>query len=595
MLIIEYIEVPIVSIFIVLQLLIFINTKKRIKLFRLCIPDSENLTLHKVSFSKEILRSVKSSELVKEPEKYQKILISKSDYEGKLSKLIEEFLGKGIEQDEAKSKAEQILTYSKKDLVEVSLVRSTIKGELIDELLQSLNTYLIRNSGAVADFHLLKDIVERNTDSVDDDINISLPVPLYIGLMCTMIGIVVGLFFMPGIGSDKFLQGDGIDVLISGVKFAMIASFTGLGFTVINSSFIYKGCKSFVERRKNKFYTFLQTELLPVISQNVNANLVALNRGLTNFSTEFRDNLKDLTGLMNKNYETLRVQENILIKLETIDIKELSIFNVKVFEELSDNVKEFQKFNKFINRLNGFLENTATLNDRLNVALSRTENIESITHEIKSILAQSKDLQTFLNSHFSVIEQRGNLIKDAVVIVEDVLLSSLAGLEKHTQEKITDIKNMSVQHEDLLNNAFDSFINSINETTKSQAGLMEGYFEEMRKQVSKGDTITKIEDLISLTNDLIKNSDNKLNDSSLFLKNSVKQMSDDNKRTNIEIVQTLSKELERTKKRTPEKGQIDHVVKANNRTLIPKKAGRNNLVTKFKEFMNSPLFPKSKK
>ena len=47
------------------------------------------------------------------------------------------------------------------------------------KILNAVNTYLIRNRSAVSDFNLIKDIVERTGDKVEEEINSTISVPLY--------------------------------------------------------------------------------------------------------------------------------------------------------------------------------------------------------------------------------------------------------------------------------------------------------------------------------------------------------------------------------------------------------------------------------
>lgn len=61
-------------------------------------------------------------------------------------------------------------------------------------IINSINKYLENNSGSVIDFQLLKDAVDRHSDSVEEDINTQTPVPLYCGLAGTMAGVIFGLF-----------------------------------------------------------------------------------------------------------------------------------------------------------------------------------------------------------------------------------------------------------------------------------------------------------------------------------------------------------------------------------------------------------------
>lgn len=49
--------------------------------------------------------------------------------------------------------------------VKQQLVYCKVSNDTIDQILYSINTYLIKNKGAAADFNLIKDIVERHTDA----------------------------------------------------------------------------------------------------------------------------------------------------------------------------------------------------------------------------------------------------------------------------------------------------------------------------------------------------------------------------------------------------------------------------------------------
>ena len=59
-----------------------------------------------------------------------------------------------------------------------------------------MNNYLDNNKSAVSDFHLMKDIVDRNCDAKEEEIQTQIPVPLYLGLIGTMSGILIGVGFL---------------------------------------------------------------------------------------------------------------------------------------------------------------------------------------------------------------------------------------------------------------------------------------------------------------------------------------------------------------------------------------------------------------
>ena len=64
------------------------------------------------------------------------------------------------------------------------------------EIISSLNQYLAKNQGSVSDFNLMKDIVERNSSSVDEEIDSQISLPINVGLMGTMVGIIFGVIFL---------------------------------------------------------------------------------------------------------------------------------------------------------------------------------------------------------------------------------------------------------------------------------------------------------------------------------------------------------------------------------------------------------------
>jgi translation initiation factor 2B subunit (eIF-2B alpha/beta/delta family) len=62
------------------------------------------------------------------------------------------------------------------------------------KIVADTNEYLLNNRGAAADFNILKDISERHADSGDEQIQAQLSTPLYLGLLGTFLGAILGLF-----------------------------------------------------------------------------------------------------------------------------------------------------------------------------------------------------------------------------------------------------------------------------------------------------------------------------------------------------------------------------------------------------------------
>jgi len=202
------------------------------------------------------------------------------------------------------------------DILKLSLVNSIGKNEIIYRIQETLNSYLVNNYGAAVNFSIIKDIIDREVDVKDEEISQSVPIPLYLGLAATMIGIIFGLLAMPEIKNNVDSAGkliidgsftEGINSLIRGVKWAMVASLTGLLCTTIISSYFYKRAKKIVLRDKNDQLSYLQAKLLPELVRAEDTGVSGLKASLDRFAkeaTKISDNVKiaaNQTGLNLKN------------------------------------------------------------------------------------------------------------------------------------------------------------------------------------------------------------------------------------------------------------------------------------------------------
>lgn len=357
-----------------------------------------------------------------------------------------------------------------------------------DAIRDALNTYLLRNRGAAADFNLIKDVVERHTTAIENDIQLTLQAPLYLGLGGTMSGIVVGLLiFVLNVSSNNATTNlsvytDGINELLIGVFLGMLASVAGLGFTVYNSVINYKGAKSKAEHAKNQFYTFVQIELLPVLSRNITSsfhtlhqNLTQFNNGfntnlssfqnqlkdfntdfgnqLTNFNQMFNQNLASLTIVSNKNVEALQQQAVLLKTLENIDLRKFIKAHLTIFDAFERSSNKLNQFNEYLDKVNQFAATTTELNGHLKDLLTRTNNFYDLSQRVENNLERNNKLTEFLNLHTDVMQAHAEKEKRAITKLEDAFENNLASLsgtlrdnrskmELYLNEEITRLRDM---------------------------------------------------------------------------------------------------------------------------------------------------------
>jgi hypothetical protein len=493
---IEVIEILIVCAIFAIQLYVFIRTFKQIRLFKNIIPEVNYLFVSKILVPVADLQTLSPKELLDNINRYKNSTVVAPQYLP-----IDEFNN----QDSTTSFFEQ--SYQEKTIAktEVNIIESHAEtNEVFDNILFSVNNYLIRNRGAASDFNLIKDIIERNIDAIEEDINLSLGIPLYLGLMGTMLGIVIGLFNMPDLGAvvdtqaKDLLLNEGIALLIGGVKIAMIASFCGLLFTIINSGWIFKGSRSFSEARKNKLYTFVQIELLPIINHGLASTLESLQRNLLKFNDEFSTNLKGLTGVFDASRSAIREQKELLEVLDKAKVSDMTRYNVAVLKQLDVSVQQFEKFNGHIGNVNQFVENSQLLVSRTADLLDRTDSLKTVGDNIGIRLDESKLLVNFLSEHFNKLEDHKAFTANAVADVGHTISETFKELKEHIQNSSEAVKRFTVDETESLKAALSS--------SRTNLGNLE-YLATLKSDVShfKSSSASQGEQLKQAIVDLNKN------------------------------------------------------------------------------------------
>jgi len=211
--------------------------------------------------------------------------------------------------------------------------------------------------------------------------------------------------------------------------------------------------------------------------------------------------------MLNKNHDALIAQERILQALEAIDITEFAKANVNILKELKTSVQQLDKFNQYLNNLNHLVNGTTRLTSSFEALLTRSNNFQGLAERLDSRVEESNKLIQFLNDHYKQLEERGEIIRNSVVKVEDVMIKSLKQLEEHTQTKIDAIKQITIKEEDLMTKAFvenrshisklsllEDLKKSIEEFKRNSTQNMGGIKEEvesLKASIERSNTVLK--------------------------------------------------------------------------------------------------------
>lgn len=432
----HYILVVLVIVAIIgFQIYIYLNTKKKIDSFKSIFPQSTS------SYSIIELEVPVSNEYEDDEECY-----SIDDEE------------EGFDEDEYE------------DFVNVSQIKVTAKNPTLNEICNALNMYLQKNKGAASDFHLMKDVVERYCDAEEEEISVQQPIPLYLGLMGTMVGIIVGIGFIAvsgGLSSTSLM--DNITSLMTCVAIAMSASLVGIFCTTL-ISWNSKSATTKVEADKNRFYSWLQTELLPVLSGNAVNALYLLQQNLTTFNQTFQSNISGLDKALAKVVESSKEQTELISLIKDIDIKRVAQANITVLKELKECTGEIAVFNRYLHNVSEYLTAVNELNGNINEHLNRTHAIEQMGE--------------FFEREINQVQAREQYINQVVANVDNVLRRTVESLEESTRERITALRNNSVSE-------FDALLRHYAEQKEEFERMMQGQREEFAARSEETITLMK--------------------------------------------------------------------------------------------------------
>lgn len=422
--------IAIIALIVIIQIRFFLDTNKKIDDYFDVFPNKDN----SFSLSKEVLiekiNSASDDELSK--------MLKAANFDTERYYKIKKMSG-SIEAVFLKDKAKKDLTNNLSG--EGSGISVKHKNEIFKAIVESINDYL-KNNKSVSDFHLMKDIVNRNCDSKEDEIATQIPIPLYMGLVGTMAGILIGILYLwlsGGIGNllnnESTSGADGIEALLGGVALAMISSILGIVLTTWGSN-KFKTAKTVIEKNKHKFLSWIQAKLLPTLSDNVVGAIREMTDNLHSFNDKFAINTGNLGTALQKVNESYFLQKQLMESVQRIANKDITSKNLELYNALENSAQEIGVFAQYMQNTNEYLENVRVLNDKLDSHENRTRTIE--------------DIGVFFKKEIEQIEERKGAISKSVGKVDDYLKQALERLRENADFQVSELQKSIVKQQDAL-------------------------------------------------------------------------------------------------------------------------------------------------
>lgn len=380
---------------------------------------------------------------------------------------------------------------------------SGIKGDgnsIFELIKDNINDYLGNSQGSVIDYNILKDAVDRNCETIEDEINAQMPVPLYCGLAGTMAGVIVGLFSLLHEDSISSLMtsgsksvesatlamngaASGINDLLAGVALAMVASILGIVLTTVNSV-LFKQFKRQEEEGKNKFLSWVQSILLPELPNDISDSFSMFVDNLNRFNDTFRENTRGLGHTLEQINGAYSTQADIIKTIQQMNVTRMATANVKVLNALSDCTDKLEQFNVYLNSIQGYTNEIEAFRQQL----SSEANMVYLLMEMKDTLASIKN---FFRTELGEIDQRKQAIRNSV-----------DNVDTYVNEALEKLKSSSVTSVDDLKKAIDDQSEGLKKFLDQEKQMLQDMSQEVRNEFDR--QISQIPNLAKRLEDITK-------------------------------------------------------------------------------------------
>ena len=393
-------------------------------------------------------------------------------------------------------------------------------GNSVFELIKdNINDSLGNSQGSVIDYNILKDAVDRNCETIEDEINAQMPVPLYCGLAGTMAGVIVGLFSLLNEDSISSLMtsgsksvesatlamngaASGINDLLAGVALAMVASILGIVLTTVNSV-LFKQFKRQEESGKNQFLSWVQSILLPELPNDISDSFSRFVDNLNRFNDTFRENTQGLGHTLEQINESYSIQADIIKTIQHMDVAKMATVNVKVLNALSACTDKLEQFNVYLNSIQGYTNEIETFRRQL----SSEANMVYLLVEIKDTLSSIKN---FFKTELGQINQRKQAIGESVDKVDTYVSEALEKLKSSSVMSVDDFKKALDNQAQGLQTFLDQEKQMLQDMSQKVRDEFDRQISQIPDLAKRLEDITKLPSQLQVLSDSIAESNRKL-------------------------------------------------------------------------------------
>lgn len=261
----------------------------------------------------------------------------------------------------------------------IKYIEFQVANDSQDIIIDFINAYLSNDNNAISDFNLIHDTICRNTDVFEQDLRVRQYMPLYVGLLGT---IVVFLVFL---GMNMFLNTTQMTalvffLLIVACCFSLILGIISTMVILISNA----DAKAEVEKKKQKFIIYLQENLLPKMSADFSDTMLQTGRNLINFNNSFFGNTQLLSQTISNLRSVTQKQVELYQLLTQLDFNTIATASISMYKDMRDCstdvtalTGQLHEIEQSIGRLSGTIRSNIdscnTLHESVSAAAARVD------------------------------------------------------------------------------------------------------------------------------------------------------------------------------------------------------------------------------
>lgn len=363
----------------------------------------------------------------------------------------------------------------------ITIANSDANGEF-KETLDDINSYLHKNKNKTFDYHILKEIVDRNSQSLEDEVDTMLSTPLYLGLIATIFGIAFGVVVFAWNNLEGLIAGasdpKGIKILLTDIGIAMSASLCGVLFTKISTAH-FNEARTFMVKNKNKFLTWIQTDLMSKFSDDITGAIIKMTQDLNQFNSSFAQNTKELKETLHTVSDNYENQIKLLDAIDKIKITKIAKANIEVYDRLQGCTEELEKLFTLFSESETYVAKVVDLNAKLGDIEQRTQLFEELGQYFKDEMEFVKDRQGMMRQQMSGLD---SVLQEALSNMGDSMTNSLQDLTSVFQTQNQRIQQLIDEQQQGLADSLRQQQDSINE----KIGQIDNPFEGLKETFDDG-------------------------------------------------------------------------------------------------------------